>query len=212
MPFPDIEMPPSHAGKPYLWMREVPIITAMAMVDLGRRVNSEVELARVAWPTEVTHARLVRNTPSVLVLEGEAPGRRPEIGTTVDVELRLSGGPRVLPARLASFAPDGRFLLTLGKRPVRGAMRVRVDLPAQLEEDGRTSKVRVVDLSSSGARVRGAQPAVGSECELRFVPPGRQERATLHCVVVRHVDADEAAVAFCSGALSFRIDLVGPQH
>jgi hypothetical protein len=30
----------------------------------------------------------------------------------------------------------------------------------------------------------------------------------MRCVVVRAIEANEAAVAFCSGALSFRIELV----
>jgi hypothetical protein len=164
------------------------------------------ETAIVSWTTGATHARLVRMTPSVLLLEGAPPPEKPEIGTPVQVS--IPGMSRMVPARLATFAPDGRFLLALGKRPVRGAVRVKTDLPAALNVDGYKSCARVVDLSSSGARVRGAQLAVGSECELSFLPPGRQERVTLRCVVVRAIDADEAAVAFCSGALSFRIDLV----
>ena len=183
------------------------------MVLLETMAEAETQAtAIVAWPTGiVTRARLVRNTPSVLLLQGDGPAVRPELGTPVEVS--LPGSARVVPARLAAFASDGRFLLAVGKRPVRGAMRVFVDLPGRIEIDGRLSPVRVVDLSSSGARVRGvAQPEVGAECGLSFVPPGRQEAPTLRCVVVRQIDADEAAVTFCSGALSFRIDLVVPRR
>jgi hypothetical protein len=166
----------------------------------------DTETAIVSWTTGVTQARLVRMTPSVLLLEGMPPEERPEIGTPVQVS--IPGMSRMQPARLATFAPDGRFLLALGKRPVRGAVRVQTDLPAELTIGPSKSCARVVDLSSSGARIRGAQLAVGSECELSFRPPGRQERVTMRCVVVRAIDEHEAAVAFCSGALSFRIDLV----
>lgn len=114
----------------------------------------------------------------------------------------------MVPARLATFAPDGRYLLALGKRPVRGAARVHVDLAATLRTHAQF-EAKVVDLSSSGARIRSAASLpVGSECELSFVPPGRDERMTQRCVVVRTITECESAVAFAGGALSFRIDLV----
>jgi PilZ domain len=166
----------------------------------------ETETAIVSWTTGVTQARLVRMTPSVLLLEGTPPDERPEIGTPVQVS--IPGMSRMRPARLAAFAPDGRILLALGKRPVRGAVRIQTDLPAELVAGQAKWCARVVDLSSSGARIRGAQLTVGAECELNFLPPGRRVRVTMRCVVVRAIEANEAAVAFCSGALSFRIELV----
>jgi hypothetical protein len=166
------------------------------------------ETAVVSWTHEVTQARLIRMTPSVLLLEGPPPTVAPEIGAPVQVS--IPGMSRMVPARLATFAPDGRYLLALGKRPVRGAVRVHVDLPATVMAQCK-AEARVVDLSSSGARIRTcAELPIGSECELSFVPPGRHERVMVRCVVVRTVNVCETAVAFAAGALSFRIELVQP--
>jgi hypothetical protein len=89
---------------------------------------------------------------------------------------------------------------------------VRVDLPAIVRGTGLTgpTKVRVVDLSSSGARLRGLRLAVGADIELTFVPPGRRDAVTMRNVVVRtmHERGEaEIGVAFCGSTLSFSIDL-----
>jgi hypothetical protein len=117
----------------------------------------------------------------------------------------------MLSARLAAYGQGGRYLVALGSRAVRGALRVRVDLPGIVRTGAMGPRnVRVVDLSSSGARVRGVALPIGSDLELSLVPPGRPDLVSLRSVVVREIeDADggEVGVAFCGRALSFRIDL-----
>jgi hypothetical protein len=69
---------------------------------------------------------------------------------------------------------------------------------------------RLVDLSSSGARVRGLRLPVGSDFELSFVPPGRRSDVRMRCVVVRAVeDAEQAevGVTFSGGSVSFTVEL-----
>ena len=103
----------------------------------------------------------------------------------------------------------------IGRRTIRGAARVAVDLVGSLGGvcGSDQAAVRVVDLSSSGARFRGPALEIGQLCELAFLPPGRHERVRLRCQVVRLAAPDnghgaEVAVA-CSGPpLSFRLDLV----
>jgi hypothetical protein len=104
-----------------------------------------------------------------------------------------------------------------GGRTIRGAARVQVDLPGVLSSPAldRACSVRVLDLSSSGARLRSPHLGIGEACELSFLPPGRTESVWLTCQVVRHVAvADgaptEIAVVFSGPPLLFRLDLVHP--
>jgi hypothetical protein len=118
----------------------------------------------------------------------------------------------MLPARLAAYGEDGRYLVALGSRAVRGAARVRVDLRAEVFSSDAPNgmPIRVLDLSSSGARLRGAALRVGDDFELRLVPPGRRDVARVRCVVVRTVPESvppEVGVTFCGGPLSFRLQL-----
>jgi acyl-coenzyme A thioesterase PaaI-like protein len=68
---------------------------------------------------------------------------------------------------------------------------------------------RVVDLSSSGARLAGVRLPVGSELEVSFVPPGRPYAVTMHCVVVRATNeaGSSVGVTFSEGSLSFSVEL-----
>jgi len=166
---------------------------------------------QVAFGRVVAPARLVQATPNVLLLEGELPGGQ---WLPVGTPLRVTwpGQAELLEARLAAHADGGRYLVALGSRAVRGAARVRVDLPALAR--GRALGVergaRVVDLSSSGARVRGIRLPVGGEFELCFEPPGRRAGVRLGCVVVRAVDdvePPEVGVTFIGGSLSFSVEL-----
>ena len=115
--------------------------------------------------------------------------------------------------RLAAYGQNNRFLIALGSRAVRGAARVRVDLRGVMRgvSSAGARQVRVVDLSSSGARVAGLELPVGADFDLSLVPPGRKDVVTVRCVVVRAIGDEPAAehgVAFCGGALSFRVDLM----
>ena len=82
-------------------------------------------------------------------------------------------------------------------------------LPARLA----ALNAQVIDISSSGARLRGCSLPVGREFELSFVPPGRTDVVSLRCVAVRQIDSAEGpdvGSAFCGGALAFRIDSAAP--
>lgn len=169
--------------------------------------------AMVTWPSGVTRAQLVQSTPHVVLLEGDGPvGSPPPVGTLL--RLRLPGSRDVAPARLAAYGKGGRFLVALGTRGVRGAARVRVDLPATIRGPHLygAEQVRVVDLSSSGARLRGLVLPAGSDLELKLVPPGRHQAVSMRCVVIHTLDSDppEMGVAFAAGSLSFSIELARP--
>ena len=139
----------------------------------------------VAWGREVTRATILHVSPSVLLLEGDKPvGRAGAPGAMVHVG--RPGRTPAVPARVAADGQNRRYLLALGSRAVRGATRVRVNLPGMLNTPGVAEPVpvRIVDLSPSGARVRGIDLQVGVDCELTFVPTGRRELVTRRCVVV----------------------------
>jgi hypothetical protein len=166
--------------------------------------------ALVSWGNGITRARLLRVTRSVILVEGEKPNGTP-LAPGAPLRVGLPGTPRMLPARLAAYGQANVFLVSLGSRAVRGASRTRVDLPAVVRSSfGQApASALVVDLSTSGARLRGVPVPVGSECELIFVPPGRSKPVSLRCVAVRTIDTEdlgEVGVAFCGGALVFRID------
>jgi hypothetical protein len=166
--------------------------------------------ALVSWPNGITRAQLLHMTASVLVLEGEhPPGAQPSPG--LPVRVGLPGDPRMIAGRLAAFGRGGRFLVAVGSRPVRGAMRYRVDLPAVVRAlaTNEVSTAELIDLSSTGARLRGVRLPVGGECDLTFMPPGGHEVVNLRCVVVRtiaHAEQEDVGVAFRSGSQSFNTD------
>lgn len=161
----------------------------------------------VAFGNELSEARVLHATPNVLLLEGELPPL--PVGTPLRVALAGSAGP--VEARLAATVDNGRYLVAIGSRAVRGAARVKVDLPAvcRVAQTG-TRMARVIDLSSSGARLRGVRLAVGRELEVSFVPPGRRDNVRLRCVVVRAIEDapdPEIGVTFSGGSLSFSVEL-----
>jgi hypothetical protein len=155
----------------------------------------------------------VQTTAHVVLLEGDGPvGTPPPTGTLL--RLRLPGSREVTAARLAAYGKGGRFLVALGTRGVRGAARVRVDLPATIRSPHLygAEQVRVVDLSSSGTRLRGLILPPGSDLELKFLPPGRRQPVSMRCVVIHTLEGDppEMGVAFTAGSLSFSIELSRP--
>jgi hypothetical protein len=160
----------------------------------------------------VLPAEVLGSTANVLLLQG------PDTGTTVaslgaPVRLRVEWDRQALNGRLAAHGVAGRFLVSIGERAIRGARRFPVDLPgiarsAQWQEP---IQVRVIDLSTGGARVQGIDLQVGSELELTFTPPGRRAPITVLGFVVRVIDRDDVR----SVGLAFRLvqpsmDLLGP--
>jgi hypothetical protein len=143
----------------------------------------------VSWDGETTGcaAYLIHAAHNVLVLEASDPSLPlPTDGTLVTVE-----GPRErLVGKVAEHGRAGRFLVSLGDRPIRRATRVRLSLPARARSAhlGETREVEIVDLTTGGARVRGIQVPVGSELNLYFTPPGRDEPVAVRASVV-HANA-----------------------
>ena len=91
---------------------------------------------------------------------------------------------------------------------MRGLPRVKVDLPAIIGGGGRPGLVegRIVDLSNTGARVRGIALPPGADCEINFVPPGRRELVTARGVVVHqqpHRAPPEIGIAFRGAGLEY---------
>jgi hypothetical protein len=158
------------------------------MSSEAREVLTEVQ---VSWEDEAgLPAYLIHAARNMLVLEGgDAERRLPAPGTAV----QITSTHETIVGRVAEHGRAGRFLVALGDRPVRRADRLRVSLPASIRatDQQHATAVEIVDLTTSGARVRGVELPVGSEVNLRFVPPGRSEAVTVRAQVV-HATHDAA--------------------
>jgi hypothetical protein len=127
-------------------------------------------------------AVIVHAGRDMLVLEAADPLRTlPPLGTLVNV----TGETQHTTGRLAEHGRAGRFLLSIGSRPVRRALRLRVSLPGTLRSPmlAQSMTVEIMDLTSGGARVRGIELPVGSQVTLHFTPPGRTESVTVRASV-----------------------------
>src|SRR5438105_681396 len=131
-----------------------------------------------------TTAVVVHNAHGVLVLEASDPKLPlPPVGAPVAIT-GMHDEP--LFGRLAEQGRGGRFLVSVGDRPVRRSPRLRVALPGALRAATVPTPmpVEIVDLTTGGARVRGVELPVGSEATLEFTPPGREEAVSVRAVVV----------------------------
>src|SRR5437868_1755338 len=133
-------------------------------------------------PPEPTTAVMLHASRDMLVLEAADPRRPlPPVGTLVHVrgEIVKHTG------RLAEHGRRGRFLVSLGSRPVRRAIRLRVSLPGILRCSvlPEPLQVEIVDLTTAGARVRGVELPVDSQVALDFTPPGRDQSVTVRALV-----------------------------
>jgi hypothetical protein len=127
-------------------------------------------------------ALLLHAASSMLVLQAtDSEQVLPPLGTAVEVDCEE----RQLSGRLAEHGRGGRFLVSLGDRPVRRTLRLRVSLPAVLRSADLSGahEVEIVDLTTGGARVRGVELPVGSQVTLDFVPPGRDRPVTVRASV-----------------------------
>jgi hypothetical protein len=135
----------------------------------------------VTGPDQAT-AVVVHAARDMLVLEAANPRQAlPPLGTVIEV----SGDIEQLTGRLAEEGRAGRFLLSLGERPVRAALRLRVSVPGTLRSATLAAPVTVeiVDLTTGGARIRGVELATGSQVTFDFTPPGRAEPVTVRAHV-----------------------------
>jgi hypothetical protein len=181
----------------------------LAAESLTLDVGAAGQDVLVAWGKEVTRAKILHVTSSVLLLEGDKPRAQHTLKAGTPVRVGRPGRPPTTPARLAADGQGARYLLALGLRAVRGTQRVRVDVPALVGAPGLPGPVsaRIVDLSTSGVRVRGLALQPGADCEVSFVPPGRQELVTARGVVVHqqmHGVPPEIGVAFRGAGLDHR--------
>ncbi len=153
-------------------------------------MNSTAVLAEVTctWADDddadghATTAAVVHSARDMLVLElTDASVVLPSIGTT----LHVSDGTETVSGRIAEHGRGGRFLVSLGDRPVRRSLRLKVSLPATLRSRALElpQTVEIVDLTTGGARIRGLELAVGTPVTLDFTPPYRQEPVSVRGVV-----------------------------
>jgi hypothetical protein len=99
--------------------------------------------------------------------------------------VEVSDDTGTVPTRMAEHGRGGRFLLSVGERPVRQSLRVRVSLEASLRSPILTGPrlVEIVDLTTSGARIRGVELPVGSQVTLEFTPPAREHPVSVRAIV-----------------------------
>ncbi len=131
---------------------------------------------------EQARAVVVHAARDMLVLEASNPRQAlPPLGTIIEV----TGDIEQLTGRLAEQGRAGRFLLSLGERPVRAALRLRVSVPGTLRCATLPAPVTVeiVDLTTGGARIRGVAVAAGSQVTFEFTPPGRDAPVTVRALV-----------------------------
>jgi hypothetical protein len=198
--------PDGHAGAP----------AAQTVATDPRHLGLAGEDLLVCWGKATTSAKILHLTSSILLLEGVKPN--PDaLKPGTQVRIGRAGKPPATAARVAADGQGSRYLLTLGLRAVRGSARLKVDLPAIVGAPGLSGLVaaRLVDLSSSGGRVRGVALPSGSDCEVSFVPPGRRELVTLRSVVV-HLQTQrvpaEVGLAFRGAGLDYSLAPLQPPN
>jgi PilZ domain len=142
-----------------------------------------------AYGAAAIRAEVLGSTSHVMLLQGLERAKLPPLGTPL--RLQVGWDRQHLSGRLAAHGVNSRFLVTLGERAIRGTRRYPVDLPATVRSAHlpAAEQARIVDLSTSGARVEGPGAAVpvGAEIELRFTPPGQTEPMTVHGFVIRTI-------------------------
>jgi hypothetical protein len=139
----------------------------------------------------VLRAEILGSTDNVLLLQARADAALPGLGAPV--RMRVDWDQQVIVGRIAAHGVASRFLVTIGERAIRRSRRFPVDLPGMARSAhlyGPT-QVRIVDLSTGGARIEGLALPVGSELELLFTPPGKSAPMNVLAFVVRAIDTAE---------------------
>ena len=152
-------------------------------------VSGVLAQVKVAWAAEAPAtaagritAAVVHSSSAMLVLEAiDTELALPPIGTQVEVR----GETHRASGRLAEHGRTGRFLVAIGDRPVRRALRLKVSLPGTVRATAFNGSrtVEIVDLTTGGARIRGVELPVGSQVTLDFTPPYRDSPVTVRAVV-----------------------------
>jgi hypothetical protein len=162
-------------------------VTAPHTADTTDPVQAVLAEVTCAWSHDMnapgqTTAVVVHAAREMLVLEASNPRQAlPALGTLIQV----TGDIGPLTGRLAEVGRAGRFLISLGDRPVRLVLRLRVSLPGTLRcaTLPEPQAVEIVDLTTSGARLRGVEVPVDSHVTFEFTPPGRDEPVTVRALV-----------------------------
>ena len=146
-------------------------------------MDSPLAMVTCSWDPGSADAVIVHSAPHMLVLEATDPG---VVLPTIGTHIQVNGDSLALSGRLAEHGRGGRFLVSLGDRPVRQSLRLPVCLPATLRtaELAAPTEVEIIDLTSSGARLRGLELPVDTQITLDFVPPGRTDVVTVRAIVV----------------------------
>jgi hypothetical protein len=137
-------------------------------------------------------AHVLGSTANVLLVECTEPlGEQLPLGASVCLDVEWDQ--QRLEGRVAAHGIAGRLLVSLGARAIRRTRRFSVSLEASAKVHGAAApwRVRIVDLSAGGARLRGIDLPVGSEFELTFQPPKRPAAVTMRAFVVRTIEAPE---------------------
>jgi hypothetical protein len=154
-------------------------------------------------------AEVIGSTDHVLLLQGTQPGiSLPSLGTPV--RLRVEWDRQLLMGRMAAHGVAGRFLVSIGERAIRYSRRFAVDLPGVASSPHLYApvQVRIVDLSSGGARIHGLDLPVGTEIELRFVPPGQPVPLNVLGFVVRAIDEQKPSLGVAFRLVQPSMDLL----
>jgi hypothetical protein len=151
-------------------------------IEATSPVNAVLAEVTCTWDDGQTTAAVVHSHHDVLVLEASDSRQvLPPVGTPI----RVSTEKEELTGRLAEHGRGARFLVSLGDRPVRRTVRLKVSLPGMLRSPSSASPlpVEIVDLTTGGARVRGIELPVGSQVTLEFIPPFRDETVSVRAIV-----------------------------
>ena len=154
----------------------------IASTSTEHAVLAELECTWGEAPTDRTRAVVVHAGREMWILEAtDARCALPSTGT--EVQLHDASGARS--GRIAEHGRNGRFLVSLGERAVRRAVRLRVSLPGTLRSAALDAprEVEIIDLTTAGCRIRGVELPVGTHVALDFTPPSREESVSVRAVV-----------------------------
>ena len=159
----------------------------------------------------LVHAEVLGSTGNVLLLQGMDPNISvPALGTPI--RMRVDWDRQLLSGRIAAHGVASRVLVSIGERAIRRSRRFPVNLVGTAKSAHLYGpvEVRIVDLSTGGARVEALDLPVGSELELCFAPPGRPAPINVLGFVVRVIEGGETpSVGVAFRMVQPSIDVLG---
>ena len=156
-------------------------------------------------------AEVIASTQGELLLQSlERSLPLPALGTPI--RIRSEWERQQINGRMAAHGVAGRFLVSLGERAIRRARRFNVELNglARSPQMRTPVEVRIVDLSTGGARVEGIELPIGTEVALMFTPPGRDTPIDVLGFVVRLIEnAETPSVGVAFRLVQAAMDVLG---